>query len=62
MELLPDDVGDLFNCAKKFKISVLKKFLFQHQREVISVGNFLDYFQMEKEENLMGNAVAFFTE
>jgi hypothetical protein len=61
----PDEVADLLNCAKKFKIRVLKIFLLGQPKELININNFLVFYLEAKAENLEGlkeNALKFFAE
>jgi hypothetical protein len=63
LEVAPDDVADLFNCAKKFKIHVLKMFLLDQPKELINIENFLDFYLEAKSENLkelQENSLKFF--
>jgi hypothetical protein len=65
LEVAPDDVAELFECAKKFKIHVLKMFLFGQPKELINIENFLIFYLEAKSENLeesKENALKFFAE
>jgi hypothetical protein len=66
LEVAPDGVPDLFECAKKFKIHVLKIFLLEQPlKELINVENFLDFYLEARAENLkelQENALKFFAE
>jgi hypothetical protein len=65
LEVAPDDVADLFECAKKFKIHVLKIFLLGQPKEMINVENFFVFYLEAKAENLekmQENALRFFAE
>ncbi len=65
LEVAPEDVTDLLECAKKFKIHVLKMFLFGQPKELINVENFLDFYLEAKSENLeelQENALKFIAE
>jgi hypothetical protein len=63
LEVAPDDVADLFECAKKFKIHVLKTVLLGQPKEMINIDNFFDFYLGAKAENLeelKENALKFF--
>jgi hypothetical protein len=64
LEVAPDDVAELFDCAKKFKIHVLKTVLLgQPLKEFINIENFLDFYLEAKSENfkeLQENSLKFF--
>jgi hypothetical protein len=66
LEVAPDDVADLFECAKKFKIHVLKMFLLEQPlKEMINIENFLVFYLKAKSESLkelQENALKFFAE
>jgi hypothetical protein len=65
LEVAPDDVAELFECAKKFKIHVLKMFLLGQPKEMINIDNFLVFYLEAKAENLKElkeNTLKFFAE
>jgi hypothetical protein len=53
LEVAPDDVADLLDCAKKFKIHVLKTVLLGQPKELINTDNFLDFYLEAKAGNLL---------
>ncbi len=65
LEVVPDDVADLFECANKFKIHVLRIFLLGQPKELINIENFVDFYlgaMSENLEELQEDALKFFAE
>jgi hypothetical protein len=65
LEIVPEEVTDLLDCAKKLKIPVLESYLIQQSKEVMELNNFLSYYLIAKKENLEDlktNSLKFFAE